>query len=153
MFGNLLRRKGKAEPVGPDGGQRRIDTAPPGVVFHSVRARGRETVQAKIAEEDGITSDGLHYEAGRHYIVQYDRGDRAPVDRRVFERTYKRRFDGKYEKRRDLVLHYFTLPYAVIVETLEGEKIANAGDWIMRGVLGELYPMTSEIGRSKYEPV
>jgi len=153
VFSNLLKcHLARNQPCGDPC----INTPPPGVVFQSVRARGIEAVKAKLADADGaIAAEGgeLRYRAGQHYIVDYANGDRAAVDRRIFERTYKRRFDGKYEKRRDVVLHYFTLPYAATVETLEGEKIARPGDWIMRGVIGELYPMSADVGRSKYEAV
>jgi hypothetical protein len=41
---------------------------------------------------------------------------------------------------------YLTIP------TLEGEMRANHGDWIIRGVQGELYPCKDEIFRQTYEP-
>lgn len=37
--------------------------------------------------------------------------------------------------------------------TLEGGMTANPGDWIIRGIKGELYPCKDEIFRSTYEPV
>jgi hypothetical protein len=36
--------------------------------------------------------------------------------------------------------------------TLEGEMIANPGDWIIRGVKGELYPCKPDIFDATYEP-
>ncbi len=41
--------------------------------------------------------------------------------------------------------------YAVI-KTLEGEMVANRGDWIIRGVKGELYPCKPDIFEATYEP-
>lgn len=42
-------------------------------------------------------------------------------------------------------------PYATI-KTLEGEMRANDGDWIIRGVKGELYPCRADIFEATYEP-
>jgi hypothetical protein len=153
MLGNLWSRK--TNQAGAHG-MRRLADAPPGVVLKAIRPKGAEAVRADLAQDDGVIADKggeLRYYAGRHYIVTYKNGDRAAVERRIFERTYNRRFDGKYEKRRDLTLHYFTLPYPVIVETLEGEKLAEAGDWIVRGVVGELYPVAAEVAREKYKEI
>ena len=41
----------------------------------------------------------------------------------------------------------------VIVKTLEGSHLASPGDWIIRGVAGELYPCKPEIFAMTYEPV
>ena len=40
----------------------------------------------------------------------------------------------------------------VIITTLEGVQNANPGDWIIRGVKGELYPCKPEIFEVTYEP-
>lgn len=42
-------------------------------------------------------------------------------------------------------------PY-MTVSTLEGEMRANLGDWIIRGVKGELYPCKPDIFDATYEP-
>ena len=39
------------------------------------------------------------------------------------------------------------------IYTLEGMMLANVGDWIIRGVKGEMYPCKDEIFRLTYEPV
>ena len=41
----------------------------------------------------------------------------------------------------------------VIIPTLEGNMIAKVGDWIIRGVQGELYPCKPDIFEATYEPV
>ncbi len=40
-----------------------------------------------------------------------------------------------------------------IVKTLEGQHIAQADDWIIRGVKGELYPCKPDIFAATYEAV
>lgn len=41
----------------------------------------------------------------------------------------------------------------VYVATLEGEMCASPGDWIIRGVKGELYPCKPDIFAATYEAV
>lgn len=45
----------------------------------------------------------------------------------------------------------FKPPELFIIKTLEGDMIANPGDWIIRGVKGELYPIKDDIFRQTYE--
>lgn len=42
-------------------------------------------------------------------------------------------------------------PLAMKITTLEGVMTANPGDWIIRGVQGELYPCKPEIFAQIYE--
>ena len=41
----------------------------------------------------------------------------------------------------------------LIVKTLEGRHIATPGDWIIRGVKGEIYPCKPDIFAMTYDPV
>jgi hypothetical protein len=41
----------------------------------------------------------------------------------------------------------------VLVETREGTMMADLGDWIIRGIAGEIYPCKPEIFEATYEPV
>lgn len=41
---------------------------------------------------------------------------------------------------------------AILIKTLEGTMRADAGDWIIRGVKGELYPCKPDIFEATYEP-
>ncbi len=40
-----------------------------------------------------------------------------------------------------------------IVKTLEGDMLASKGDWLIKGIEGELYPCKDSVFRKKYEPV
>lgn len=42
---------------------------------------------------------------------------------------------------------------AIFITTLEGEMRAEIGDWIIRGVKGELYPCKPDIFEATYETV
>jgi hypothetical protein len=41
----------------------------------------------------------------------------------------------------------------MLIQTLEGVMCAQPGDWIIRGVKGELYPCKPDIFLATYEPV
>lgn len=41
----------------------------------------------------------------------------------------------------------------IIIETLEGNHMANIGDYIIKGVKGEHYPCKPDIFEMTYEPV
>jgi hypothetical protein len=41
----------------------------------------------------------------------------------------------------------------VAIDTMEGTMIGNVGDWIVRGVQGEHYPVKPDIFAATYEPV
>ena len=41
---------------------------------------------------------------------------------------------------------------ALMIPTLEGTMRADKGDWIIRGVKGELYPCKPDIFAATYEP-
>ncbi|HXF73044.1 MAG TPA: hypothetical protein VNO79_10600 [Actinomycetota bacterium] len=42
---------------------------------------------------------------------------------------------------------------SVYIRTLEGTMRAEVGDWIVRGVQGEFYPVKPDIFEATYEPV
>ncbi|HYF53208.1 MAG TPA: hypothetical protein VEA41_03010 [Salinarimonas sp.] len=44
-------------------------------------------------------------------------------------------------------------PHDVMIHTLEGEMSVSVGDWVIKGVKGEFYPIKEEIFRETYEPV
>ena len=52
------------------------------------------------------------------------------------------------------VIRYFPgEPPAMVVQTLEGNMAVTLGDWIIRGVAGELYPCKPHIFAATYDPV
>lgn len=42
---------------------------------------------------------------------------------------------------------------SVVIATLEGEMRADKGDWIIKGVKGEIYPCKPDIFEATYEAV
>lgn len=43
-------------------------------------------------------------------------------------------------------------PLVIEIETLEGTMRAEPGDWIIKGIKGEFYPVKPEIFTATYEP-
>jgi len=43
--------------------------------------------------------------------------------------------------------------YNLVIHTLEGDMLATAGDYIIRGVAGEVYPCKPDIFHATYEAV
>lgn len=44
-------------------------------------------------------------------------------------------------------------PIKLAIDTLEGVMLADFGDWIIKGVVGEFYPIKADIFRATYEAV
>jgi hypothetical protein len=132
-----------------------IDEPPSDVEWRRVRPRPSPPVTAWRAEADCTVETGqgrLTARGGKDYIMDYGGGDRAVVRGDIFDRTYAPLGDGRYAKRTDAVLRYFTLDRPAVVETLEGPQRAAPGDWVMQGVAGELWPVPREKALKKYEP-
>ncbi|MGD9980558.1 MAG: exopolysaccharide biosynthesis protein [Hyphomonadaceae bacterium] len=134
-----------------------IIAAPPADAhWQAVRPRRGRPVRAKLATKNGAIHSGrgyLHYRADEHYIVRRRHSAPAVVERALFERMYERQQDATYAKRRDVEYRYFTLSYPCIVKTREGAQRAAAGDWIMQGLEGELWPLSPKQGRRLYAPL
>ena len=58
----------------------------------------------------------------------------------------------KYRKKPAIVEAFHT-DEEMVIETLEGNMKANKGDFIIRGVRGELYPCKEDIFHETYEKV
>ena len=41
---------------------------------------------------------------------------------------------------------------SIVVHTLEGDMVANPGDYVIKGVQGEYYPCKPDIFEATYEP-
>jgi hypothetical protein len=58
----------------------------------------------------------------------------------------------KYRKK-PIVIDAFQTNTKTIIHTLEGDMIANVGDWIITGVNNEKYPCKPDIFEKTYELV
>ena len=63
--------------------------------------------------------------------------------------------DKKFEKYRKIpvTIEAYQTNKEIEIETLEGTMKANKGDWIIRGVKGELYPCKPDVFDMTYEKV
>ena len=44
-------------------------------------------------------------------------------------------------------------PVVLVIHTLEGDMVAQPGDWVIQGVKGEIYPCKPDIFEATYEAV
>jgi len=56
-------------------------------------------------------------------------------------------------RKRPIIVEAVRVHEPVVVETLEGNISAQAGDWVIKGIMGEIYPCKDNIFRQTYEPV
>ena len=61
--------------------------------------------------------------------------------------------DWRKFRKRPVVIEAYQTEAPLDIPTLEGVMHANPGDWIIRGVKGELYPCKPDIFEASYEPV
>lgn len=47
----------------------------------------------------------------------------------------------------------YSAPALCVIETLEGTMIAKTGDYIIRGIKGEIYPCKEDIFKQTYEEI
>jgi hypothetical protein len=72
----------------------------------------------------------------------------------VIEAIQYRAGEQPYELANDVIAGRVRYPEdgTALIDTLEGSMIARSGDWIIRGVKGELYPCKPDIFAATYEP-
>jgi hypothetical protein len=56
-------------------------------------------------------------------------------------------------RKKPVIIEAFRTDQELIIETLEGNMVAKPGDFIIRGVRGELYPCKPDIFNDTYEKV
>lgn len=73
----------------------------------------------------------------------------------VIEAVQYRSGEQPYEFAKDVVAGLVRYPEdgTMLINTLEGTMTANSGDWIIRGVKGELYPCKPDIFAATYDAV
>ncbi len=69
------------------------------------------------------------------------------------------RYDGFILSRKDIFklsdkgIKWFPEDNTLLIRTLEGVMTANVGDWIIKGVAGEVYPCKPDIFEATFEMV
>jgi len=59
----------------------------------------------------------------------------------------------KFRKKPIIVEAYQNKDRDKVINTLEGQMIAKKGDWIIKGINGEIYPCKPDIFKKTYEEV
>jgi hypothetical protein len=64
-----------------------------------------------------------------------------------------RKPQAKAYRKRPVTIWAYQTDEEIDIETLEGTMHANKGDWIIKGVKGEIYPCKPDIFNMTYEPI
>jgi len=56
-------------------------------------------------------------------------------------------------RKKPVVIEAFQATERQVIHTLEGDMVAEIGDWIITGVKGEIYPCKPDIFELTYDPV
>lgn len=59
----------------------------------------------------------------------------------------------KTYRHKPVVVEAYQARYEDVIKTLEGEMKVHPGDYVVRGVLGEYYPVNKEVFDKLYEEV
>lgn len=68
-----------------------------------------------------------------------------------FLTNYEKTDDYMSASGENFVIDHNAVKGGLVIKTLEGERIASIGDYIIRGVAGEFYPCKPEIFEKTYE--
>ncbi len=60
---------------------------------------------------------------------------------------------AKHYKKKPVVILAYQTNVRMEIKTLEGDMVANPGDYIIKGVKGEIYPCKPDIFELTYEEV
>jgi len=95
-----------------------------------------------------VTARGqeLQAEAGDWLVTSGN--DQWTVVGDIFAKTYQQVGPGRFAK--TAKVEAVQVPKLIRVKTLEGEAVAHAGDWLLRGVSGEVWPVTHPIFVERY---
>ena len=74
------------------------------------------------------------------------------MTKRLIKGEIKEEKFEKFEKI-PVVIEAYQTDEEIFIETLEGTMKANNGDWIIRGVKGELYPCKPDVFDMTYKKV
>ena len=55
-------------------------------------------------------------------------------------------------RKKPVVIEAFRTTERITIHTLEGDMVAEVGDWVITGVKGEKYPCKDDIFRETYDP-
>lgn len=112
-------------------------------------------MSARLADQDGelTTSWGatLQVRAGLDMVVGEAQGEGRPVRKDIFDQTYQEVAGGEFAKRSDVPVGFVTLAAPQTINTLEGPVPAEAGDIVLIGAIGEMWPIRADKFAQRYD--
>jgi hypothetical protein len=114
------------------------------------RRRGEVIAEKRPNEWTWSTAAGecMRAEAGDWAVID-NAGQERSVAADVFESTYEQ--TGRHRYRRVGIVLAKRASCRQIIPTLEGDAVAEEGDWIIQGQAGERWPVTDEHFENTYE--
>jgi hypothetical protein len=114
------------------------------------RRRGEVTAEQRPTEWTWSTRDGQRMRAeADDWAVIDDAGRERSVAADVFESTYEQ--VGPHRYRRVGIVLAKRAARQQIIPTLEGDAVAEHGDWIVKGQGGETWPVPADEFEKTYE--
>ena len=56
-------------------------------------------------------------------------------------------------RKKPVIIEAVIITRPITIDTLEGSMVGNVGDWLIKGVNGELYPCKNDVFQKTYEIV
>ncbi|MFT4187778.1 MAG: hypothetical protein QM621_04280 [Aeromicrobium sp.] len=127
------------------------DAAVAALLDNAPTYRSRTHVTTRPVEADTVwtTGNGSELTAREGDVWVSDGDEEWSVAPDVFAATYTSDGDGRYRKTATVTAVQLTRP--AIVSTLEGPAEAAAGDWLVRNVTGEHWPVPQATFERRYE--
>lgn len=104
------------------------------------------TVTAQKFRKKPIVIDAMHYDGTPESAT--------PIINWMARHDTAARWSEPYPAAENVIdgQGYPAFPGGITIQTLEGDMLASAGDWIIKGVAGEFYPCKPDIFQATYEP-
>lgn len=114
------------------------------------RRRGEVTAEKRPRGWTWTTPTGeiMRAQAG-DWAVTDDQGNERSVAAEVFESTHQQIGARRYRRSGTVLARRATRQE--VIQTLEGDVVANEGDWVVQGPQGEKWPVPDEQFRDSYE--
>jgi hypothetical protein len=119
-------------------------------VWRRYRRRGEVTAEQKSRSWTWVTRAGEEMQADTgDWAVIDDKGNERSVAAEVFDSTHDPVGPRRYRRSGTVLARRVTRQE--VISTLEGEVVANKGDWVIRGGHGEQWPVPDRQFRDGYE--
>jgi hypothetical protein len=107
------------------------------------RRRGEVTAEKRANGWTWTTPTGevMHAQPGDWAVIN-DQGDERSVAAEVFESTHQQIGPRRYRRSGTVLARRATR--REVIQTLEGDVVANKGDWVVQGQHGEKWPVPHE---------